>query len=189
MKNMLFVLSIIFLFLACDNNEYTPTLFYYDFESVENDTIDYKTDFYEDMCISFIVKSYMVFDYNDLYNSDFEEIIDSTKVLTCNRDIYLTNDTIRKNTNLFSEDYEILIKSEITLLESLQKRCYLIRINPQKWNLSQSNTGYYKFYFNAKTISNWIIRDSTVIKNSNSASITQIPATDLHLMSFANDRK
>jgi hypothetical protein len=157
--------------MACDDNEYIPSLFYYDFESVENDTIYHKTDFYEDMCISFVVKSYMVFDYNDLYNSDFVEIVDSSKVLTCNRDIYITDDTIRKNTNLFNGTYESLIRTEITKLKSIQNDCYLIRINPLRLNLSQSNTGYYKFYFNAKTINNRIIRDSTVIKNSNTVTL------------------
>ena len=171
-------MPIIFLIMACDNIENIPTHYYFDFDSVDNDTIDNKKDFYEDMCISFVVKSYMVSDFYDIYYADLEEIIDSTKVLTCNRDIYFTDDTIQANTNLLSESYGNMVDSRNAPLESMQNDCYLIRLNPHKSKLSQSNTGYFRFYFNAKTINNRIIRDSTVIKNTSSSNISKIPVTD-----------
>jgi len=80
-------------------------------------------------------------------------VLDNQFVLTSNRDILLSNDTLFSGDNLISLfEYKVI------------KRNFYLRYNFKNTATILNNSGYYTFYFNSILADNTVVSDSCLVK-------------------------
>ena len=119
-----------------------------------------ETAFFKDIPISIKLENRIdVEDYRTIYQGRFEYIINSTAILSFDKDIVFLNTTFQAGTNLLETQY-----ASIELFKTGNyPNYYILWINKENSPNFYTSKGYYTVYFKAKTENNYNINDSTVI--------------------------
>jgi len=163
MKAKFLSVILLLLLLSCEVEE--PQFYHSNFYAY-SDKSDHKSSFFVDTIISFRITSRL--DYKDLsWEGRFIDILDNTADFYSDRYFILNDDTIKPYTNLLKNSilsdyisYELL---KVPRSGGFVNDSYIIRLNKNNSNDFKINKGYFVFYFNAITVNDNFISDSTLI--------------------------
>lgn len=159
-------IAIAFILVGCTDD--TIDAYHYDFYSIFKD----KYYWLESSFISGDTVAFRLDSYKQLkcYN-EYEQVVDNSISLICDKDILIGNDTILKNENLFKEipliDKEMVSFERQIYLNNQPDNFYHLIIHSTKSNKLILDDGYYKFKISAKTVNGYNINDSVLIKYYN----------------------
>jgi len=97
------------------------------------------------------------------YYGDFEPIDINNTLICLDRDIIMTNDTVRKFTNLLDVKLAEIKESNAKENGGFDRGSYIITINKNKAIDLKTNNGYYTVYIKAITENKYFVNDSTFI--------------------------
>jgi len=157
MKNIIVLLFACILFSSCHKN-YHLTIYDVDFYPISDTNNTYiKTPFLDTSIVLYadirISPPYCEFGVrpDDIIREN--SIIDSTKSIICDKDLYLETDTLKANTNIIKYFTESKYDHDFNL--------NFIYYGNKKWKKLQ---GYYKFKFSADLSNKKSISDSCIVK-------------------------
>ncbi len=163
MKKILFVLLILIVsFAGCEDEEFEN----YHSEFYAARLAHYgrweKDNYFTGDEIAFQIFSSREFTGNV---SKVEPLIASSIVLTIDRDIFLNQDTLKAQENIYKKvvDHNPQMVSLQSYEEGQFTRYSILKFNPANTSRLILNEGYYTFYIHAKTINNHILQDSAVV--------------------------
>lgn len=163
MKPLFFYIIVILFLFSCEKEE---PQFYHSNLYAYNHNMYQEAYFFEDTIISFRITSRL--DYENLsWEGRFCEIIDNTAIFFTDKYLILNEDTIKPFTNLLENnlmsDYVSYELHKVPRSGSFVNDSYIIRLNKSNSTDFKINKGYFVFYFNATTINDYSINDSTLI--------------------------
>ena len=158
---ILFFVSL--LLLSCDSESTELKYYKSKFYPIKNEKSVWSKDaFFINSPAFFHLESRLCTE-SDYYYGEFEPIDINNTLICLDRDIIMTNDTVRKFTNLLDVKLAEIKESNAKENGGFDRGSYIITINKNKAIDLKTNNGYYTVYIKAITENKYFVNDSTFI--------------------------